>query len=148
MTLSPMQNILGVYLSVRTKEVFRRLFIMEYPEYSEKQLNDITERLGHLTTPCHDVQILLVFTEIVKDMQQFHADKTLDEKIDIVWEKEYEKTFVSREDLKQMYTNWLLLEKQWEELEKQNLIEFTQENRQLLETLINKEHSNDLEHER
>ena len=148
MELSPTQNILGIYLSLPTREVFKRLLILEYSEFSERQLIEMAESLEQFTTPCRDEQMLFVLTEIVKHTEKFYPEKTLDERIDIVWEKEYEKTLVSREDLKQMYTNWLLIEKQWEGLEKKKNIEFTKDNQQLLETFINKQHNYDLENER
>lgn len=123
------------YLTSDTRHDFiRRLRL----EYSQKQCEILMEKLDSYTTLCHKNSILLSFPYVWDKIKEEGISMTKDEVAELLWNKDYQKSGVSKKQLGEICFSWFVVEKKF--------LEF--KNEKLLETSKIKQQNNNLEHKR
>lgn len=123
MKLPEPRKILLAYLSASPKNAFQREMMSKHPKYSKIQWEKLAERLEQFTASTKQEMVLLIFPYVLKNIKQTLTQKTINDKIDHLWEKGFKESSFSKIQLEQMFTNWMLFEKELKELEKERSLE-------------------------
>lgn len=125
------QIILLDYLTSVPKESFKRRMLLEYPQYSQKQWEVLIEKLDSFTSQCNENSVILSFPYVWNQVKEASSYLTKNEIAALLWNKDYQKSGISKKQLGQMCMGWFRFEKQF--------IEFTNENQKLLDIENDKE---------
>lgn len=128
MTPPELQPILRDYITLICKE-----HGLSSTKYNEKQWEIMTENIGEFVWLCDEDSNILLFFYVWYNHRKIHQVEAIREKI-------LKDGNISKEQFDRMCQSWASLES--------TIIQFTKENQKLMEKQKDKDHNNDLDHER
>lgn len=110
-------KILLEYISSRSSEIFKRKMELQYPEIDSLQIQVITDHLQQFCCSRKDDEILLLFPYILNNIRLTNPELTPNGMVKTLWERGFNDSVESKEQLEQMYKVWLSFEKEMLNLE-------------------------------
>ena len=132
------RKILLEYISSHSSEIFKRKIELRHPEIDSLQIQLLTDHLQQFCCSRKNDEILLLFPYILNNIRFTEPELKLDGMVKTLWERGFNDSVESKEQLEQMYKVWLSFEKE--------VLNLTKEQQQLLETSNVKNYN--MEHER
>lgn len=120
-------KILLEYISSHSSEVFKRKMELQYPEIDTLQIQILTDHLQKFCDSRKNDEILLLFPYILNNIRVTNPELTPNGMVKTLWERGFNDSVESKEQLEQMYKIWLSFEKEVLNLEKEILKDKVQE---------------------
>lgn len=131
-------KILLAYISSQSSEIFKRKMELQYPNIDSLQIQLLTDHLQQFCGSQKNDEILLLFPYILNNIRFTETELKRSGMVKTLWERGFNDSVESKEQLEQMYKIWLCFEKE--------VLNLTKKKQQLLETYQIK-HQN-IDHER
>lgn len=131
-------KILLAYISSQSSEIFKRKMELQYPNIDSLQIQLLTDHLQQFCGSRKNNEILLLFPYILNNIRFTETELKRSGMVKTLWERGFNDSVESKEQLEQMYKIWLCFEKE--------VLNLTKKKQQLLETYQIK-HQN-IDHER
>ncbi|MBB4807068.1 hypothetical protein HNP38_002372 [Chryseobacterium defluvii] len=105
-------KILLAYISSQSSEIFKRKMELQYPEIDSLQIQVLTDHLKQFCCSSKNEEILLLFPYILNNIRLTNPELKLDGMVKTLWERGFNDSVESKEQLEQMYKVWLSFEKE------------------------------------
>lgn len=131
------RKILLEYISSQSPEIFKRKMELQYPEINSIKIQVLTDCLEQFCCSPKNDEILLLFPYILDNVRLTNPELKINGMIKTLWERGFNDSIVSKEQLEKMYKIWLGFEKE--------VLNPTNEQQKLLDASQIKNHN--VEHE-
>jgi hypothetical protein len=105
-------KILLAYISSQSSEIFKRKMELQYPEIDTLQIQILTDHLQKFCDSRKNDEILLLFPYILNNIRVTNPELTPNGMVKTLWERGFNDSVESKEQLEQMYKIWLSFEKE------------------------------------
>ena len=106
------RKILLAYISSHSSEIFKRKIELQYPEINALQIQILTDHLEQFCGSRKNDEILLLFPYILNNIRVINPELTPNGMVKTLWERGFNDSVESKEQLEQMYKVWLSFEKE------------------------------------
>ncbi|NMR34961.1 hypothetical protein HIO71_12265 [Chryseobacterium aquaticum] len=110
-------KILLAYISSHSSEIFKRKIELRYPEIDTLQIQVLTDHLQKFCDSRKNDEILLLFPYILNNIRFTNPELKISGMVKTLWERGFNDSVESKEQLEQMYKIWLSFEKEMLNLE-------------------------------
>ena len=121
------RKILLEYITSHSSEIFKRKMELQYPEINNIQIQLLTDHLQQFCCSRKNDEILLLFPYILGNIRFTDPELKLNGMVKTLWERGFNDSVESKEQLEQMYKVWLSFEKEVLNLETEILKDKAQE---------------------
>lgn len=105
-------KVLLAYISSHTSEIFKRKIELQYPEINTLQIQVLSDHLQQFCGSRKNDEILLLFPYILNNIRVTNPELTPNGMVKTFWERGFNDSVESKEQLEQMYKVWLSFEKE------------------------------------
>ena len=105
-------KILLAYISSQSSEIFKRKMELQYPEIDNLQIQLLTDHMQQFCGFRKNDEILLLFPYILNNIRLTNPELTPNGMVKTLWERGFNDSVESKEQLEQMYKVWLSFEKE------------------------------------
>ena len=105
-------KVLLTYISSHSSEIFKRKMELQYPKIDSLQIQILTDHLKQFCYPRKNDEILLLFPYILNNIRVTNPELTPNGMVKTFWERGFNDSVESKEQLEQMYKVWLSFEKE------------------------------------
>ena len=105
-------KMLLAYISSHSSEIFKRKMELQYPEIDTLQIQILTDHLQKFCDSRKNDEILLLFPYILNNIRVTNPELTPNGMVKTLWERGFNDSVESKEQLEQMYKIWLSFEKE------------------------------------
>lgn len=121
------RKILLAYISSQSSEIFKKTMELQYPEINSIQIQLLTDHLKQFCCSSKNEEILLLFPYILNNIRFANPELKLNGMVKTLWERGFNDSVESKEQLEKMYKVWLSFEKEVLNLEREILKDKVQE---------------------
>jgi hypothetical protein len=105
-------KVLLAYISSHSSEIFNRKMGLQYPEINSLQIQVLSDHLQKFCGSRKNDEILLLFPYILNNIRLTNPELTPNGMVKTLWERGFNDSVESKEQLEQMYKVWLSFEKE------------------------------------
>lgn len=110
-------KVLLAYINSHSSEIFKRKMELQYPEINTLQIQILTDHLQQFCDSRKNDEILLLFPYILNNIRFTNPELKISGMVKTLWERGFNDSVESKEQLEQMYKIWLSFEKEMLNLE-------------------------------
>lgn len=110
-------KILLAYISSHSSEIFKRKMELQYPEIDSLQIQVLSDHLQKFCGSRKNDEILLLFPYILNNIRLTNPELKISGMVKTLWERGFNDSVESKEQLEKMYKVWLSFEKEMLNLE-------------------------------
>lgn len=105
-------KVLLAYISSYSSEIFKRKMELQYPEINSLQIQALSDHLQQFCGSRKNDEILLLFPYILNNIRVTNHELIPNGMVKTLWERGFNDSVESKEQLEQMYKIWLSFEKE------------------------------------
>jgi len=105
-------KVLLAYINSHSSEIFKRKMELQYPEINTLQIQILTDHLQKFCDSRKNDEVLLLFPYILNNIRFTNPELTPKGMVKTLWERGFNDSVESKEQLEQMYKVWLSFEKE------------------------------------